>query len=229
MSKIVWDAIGEHIYETGVDHGVLYPMEDNGTYGVGVAWNGLTSVSQSPSGAEPTDLYADNIKYLSILSAEDFGATVEAYTYPEEFEDCDGSREITTGVRIGQQVRKSFGLCYRTIIGNDVKNNEYGYKIHIIYNAKASPSERSYETVNDSPDAITFSWELTTTPINVTGFKAAAHLEIDSTKFTTEAQKAKLKSLEDMLYGTDPDVSQGSEGTSPTLPSPDDIVYHLTH
>lgn len=229
MSKIVWDAIGEHIYETGVDHGVLYPMEDNGTYGVGVAWNGLTSVSQSPSGAEPTDLYADNIKYLSILSAEDFGATVEAYTYPEEFEDCDGSREITTGVRIGQQVRKSFGLCYRTIVGNDVKNNEYGYKIHIIYNAKASPSERSYETVNDSPDAITFSWELTTTPINVTGFKAAAHLEIDSTKFTTETQKAKLKSLEDKLYGTDPDATQGSEGTSPTLPSPDEIVYDLTH
>ena len=226
MSRIVWDAIGEHIYETGVDQGVLYPMEDDGTYGAGVAWNGLTSVSQSPSGAEPTDLYADNIKYLSILSAEDFGATIEAYTYPDEFEDCDGSREIITGVRIGQQVRKSFGLSYRTIIGNDVKNNEYGYKIHIIYNAKASPSERSYETVNDSPDAITFSWELTTTPINVTGYKAAAHLEIDSTKFTTEAEKAKLKDLENILYGTD--ASQGSEGTSPRLPDPAEIIRTLS-
>lgn len=200
MSRIVWDQSGERLYETGVDHGVLFPIED-ATYGKGVPWNGLTQVTESPSGAEATALYADNIKYLSLMSAEDFGATVEAYTYPDEFAECDGSAAVSKGVMIGQQDRKAFGLAYRTKVGND-QNDNLGYKIHLIYGAKASPSERSYATVNDSPEAITFSWELTTTPINVTGRKPTALLTIDSTK----VNKDTLKKFEDILYGIDAPV-----------------------
>lgn len=210
MSKLVWDEAGKRFYETGVDHGVLYVAED-GTYGTGVAWNGLTGVTESPSGAEASALYADNMKYLNLFSTEEFGATVEAYTYPDEFEQCDGSASLATGVTIGQQERKTFGLAYRTKVGNDV-NDELGYKIHLIYGAKASPSERSYATVNDSPEAITFSWELSTTPVNVTGHKATASLVIDSTK----VDATKLKSFEDILYG--------STDVEPRLPLPDEVI-----
>ena len=210
MSKLVWDEAGKRFYETGVDHGVLYVAED-GTYGTGVAWNGLTGVTESPSGAEASALYADNMKYLNLFSTEEFGATVEAYTYPDEFEQCDGSASLATGVTIGQQERKTFGLAYRTKVGNDV-NDELGYKIHLIYGAKASPSERSYATVNDSPEAITFSWELSTTPVNVTGHKATASLVIDSTK----VDATKLKSFEDILYG--------STDAEPRLPLPDEVI-----
>lgn len=212
MSKIVWDAIGEHTFETGVRNGVLYLQGAEGTYNTGVAWNGLTSVSESPEGAEPTDLYADDVKYLTLMSAENFKATIEAYTYPVEFEECDGSATIATGVVIGQQPRKPFGLCYRTTIGNDTDGNEHGYKLHIVYGCQASPSEKQYSTINDSPDAITFSWEVSTTPVNVNGKKPTATLIIDSTK----ADKAKLTALEAILYG--------SESTEPRLPLPDEIA-----
>lgn len=198
MSKLKWDVQGEHIYETGVSHGVLYVMGDNGQYGKGVVWNGLTSVSQSPEGAEANPLYADNIKYLNLISAEDFKATVEAYTYPDEFEACDGSDSLADGILISQQDRKTFALSYQTKIGNDL-NPSAGYKIHIIYGATAAPSERAYETVNDSPDAITFSWELSTIPVEVTGFKPTAHLVIDSTKIEAD----KLALIEAALYGSD--------------------------
>lgn len=220
MSKIVWDATGKRYYETGVDHGVLYPQDSSGTYPKGVAWNGLTAVTESPSGAEATPLYADNIKYLNLISAEEFGATVEAYTYPDEFAQCDGSAEITPGVMIGQQNRKSFGLCYRTTMGNDVDGNSYGYKLHIIYGASASPSEKGYATINDSPEAITFSWELKTIPVNVTGFKPTASITIDSNKVSPE----KLAKLEEILYGKDPTTPEGSDGVEPRLPLPDEIV-----
>ena len=211
MAKIVWDESGKRLYETGVKNGVLYLQDENGTYNKGVAWNGLTAVTESPSGAEATPLYADDIKYLELFSAEEFGATIEAYTYPEEFEACDGSASLGTGVTIGQQDRKTFGLCYRTVLGNDVKSNEYGYKLHLIYGAKAAPSEKGYQTINDSPEAITFSWEVTTTPVNVAGFKPTASVTIDSTKIDPE----KLKKIEDMLYG---------DGTSEAkLPLPDEI------
>lgn len=216
MSKIVWDAIGDHIFETGVRNGVLYLKGAEGTYNTGVAWNGLTSVSESPEGAEATDLYADDIKYLSLMSAENFKATIEAYTYPVEFEECDGSATIAKGVVIGQQSRKPFGLCYRTSIGNDTDGNEHGYKLHIVYGCQASPSEKQYSTINDSPDAVTFSWEVSTTPVNVTGKKPAATLIIDSTK----ADKAKLTALEAILYG--------SEETEPRLPLPDEIATLMT-
>lgn len=197
--KIQWDKVGEHFYETGVDHGILYPMNVNGqTYDKGVAWNGLTAVTESPEGAEVSAIYADNIKYLNLMSAEDFKATVEAYTYPEEFEQCDGSASLAAGVKIGQQARKAFGFCYRTKVGNDL-NPELGYKIHLIYGATAAPSERAYETVNDSPEAITFSWEVSTIPVEVTGFKPTAHVEIDSTK----VDAAKLALIEAALAGTD--------------------------
>lgn len=197
MAKIVWDETGKRFFETGVDHGVLYPIQANGQYNKGVAWNGLTGVTESPSGAEATDLYADNIKYLSMRSAETFGATVEAYTYPDEFAECDGSANLVEGVVIGQQSRKIFGLSYRTQVGNDVDGQDHGYKLHLIYGATASPSEKAYATINDSPEAITFSWELATTPVNVTGFKPTASVTIDSTK----ADPACLKKLEDILYG----------------------------
>ena len=196
-NKIIWDATGEKTYETGVDHGVLYMVDNNGAYSTGYAWNGLSTVTESPSGAEANAIYADNIKYLNLYSAEEFGATIEAYTYPDKFAECDGSAAIASGVMIGQQARKTFGLCYRTRYGNDVEGDEYGYKLHFIYGAKASPSERSYQTVNDSPEAITFSWEVTTTPVNVTGFQPTSYLVIDSTK----ADETKLASLEAILYG----------------------------
>lgn len=216
MSKIVWDAIGEHTFETGVRNGVLYLKDETGAYNTGVAWNGLTSVSESPEGAEATDLYADDIKYLTLMSAENFKATIEAYTYPVEFEECDGSATIANGVVIGQQSRKPFGLCYRTAIGNDTDGNEHGYKLHIVYGCQASPSEKQYSTINDSPEAITFSWEVNTTPVNVTGKKPTATLIIDSTK----ADKAKLTALEAILYG--------SESAEPRLPLPDEIATLMT-
>lgn len=221
MSRLVWDADTKRLYETGVDHGVLYPKSDTGVYDTGVAWNGLTAVTESPSGAEATALYADNIKYLNLRSAEDFGGTIEAYIYPDEFMACDGSAEIAKGVMIGQQARKPFGLCYRTIVGNDAQSNDYGYKLHLVYGADASPSERSYQTVNDSPDAITFSWEFSTTPVNVTGFKPCACLIVDSTK----VDKEKLAQLEDILYGTD-----GDDDTAKTarLPLPDEVLQILS-
>lgn len=219
--KLVWDKTGEHYYETGVKNGVLYPMSASGTYPKGVAWNGLTAITESPSGAEATALYADDIKYLNLMSNEEFGATVEAYTYPDEFAECDGSASLTEGVYIGQQARKTFGLCYRTTLGNDSKGNDYGYKLHIIYGAMASPSEKAYSTINDSPDAITFSWELSTTPVAVANFKPTASLTIDSTK--VDAQK--LASLEEILYGKDGTGEDHSTGAiDPRLPLPDEIA-----
>lgn len=220
MSKLIWDQTGERFYETGVKQGVLYPVGTNGTYPKGVAWNGLTAVTESPSGAEPTALYADNIKYLNLMSNEEFGATIEAYTYPEEFYQCDGSASLATGVSIGQQSRKTFGLCYRTTLGNDVDGNDYGYKLHIIYGALAKPSERAYATINDSPEAITFSWEVTTTPVSVNGFKPTSHIEIDSTK----VDKSKLEALETILYGKDPTSESSQDGVEPRLPLPDEIA-----
>lgn len=211
MSKIVWDKTGERFYETGNKKGVLYPMED-GAYGAGVAWNGLINVNHSPSGAEATPLYADDIKYLNLVSAEDFAYSIEAYTYPEEFAECDGSGTLVAGVSIGQQVRKLFGFSHVTTIGNDVKSNNYGYKIHLIYNCLAAPSEKSYATVNDSPEAITFSWEISTTPVEVEGFKPTAILTIDSTK----VDPVKLAALEAMLYGDD--------DTEPHLPLPNEVA-----
>ena len=212
MAKLVWDEVGKRTYETGVDKGVLYVQDDEGAYGKGVAWNGLTAVNESPSGAEPTALYADNTKYLELTSKEEYGATIEAYTYPDEFEACDGSAEVGTGVVIGQQSRKVFGLCYRTVKGNDVKNNDYGYKIHLVYGCKAKPAQKNYQTINDSPEAITFSWEVSTTPVEVEGFKPTATVTIDSTKVTAE----KLKSIEEALYGT--------ESVEPKLLLPSEIL-----
>ena len=216
MSKLVWDQTGERYYETGVKMGVLYPQSASGTYPKGVVWNGLTAVTESPSGAEATPLYADDVKYLNLYSAEEFGATIEAYTYPDEFAECDGSAEIATGVTIGQQNRKAFGLCYRTTIGNDTDGNDHGYKLHIIYGAMASPSEKAYATINDSPEAITFSWEITTTPVSVSGFKPTASVTIDSTK----VDGTKLKQLEAILYGDNGSSSVGEA----RLPLPDEIV-----
>ena len=219
--KLVWDKTGEHYYETGVKNGVLYPMSAIGTYPKGVAWNGLTAITESPSGAEATALYADDIKYLNLMSNEEFGATVEAYTYPDEFAECDGSASLTEGVYIGQQARKTFGLCYRTTLGNDSKGNDYGYKLHIIYGAMASPSEKAYSTINDSPDAITFSWELSTTPVAVANFKPTASLTIDSTKVDPK----KLATLEEILYGKDGTGEDHSTGAvDPRLPLPDEIA-----
>ena len=199
MSRIVWDQTGKRLYETGVDRGVIYPLNINGTYPLGVAWNGLSNVTESPSGAEASPVYADNIKYLNLVSAEDFGASIEAYTYPDEFAECDGSAELTPGVMIGQQNRKTFGLCYRSLLGNDVEGTEYGYKLHLVYGALAAPSEKAYQTVNDSPEAIALSWEITTSPVSVAGFKPTAILTIDSTK----VDAAKLAALENILYGKD--------------------------
>ena len=224
MSKLVWDNTGDRLYETGVKNGVLYPVSSEGKYPKGVAWNGLTAVTESPSGAEATALYADDMKYLNLYSAEEFGATVEAYTYPEEFGECDGSATIAKGVQIGQQTRKAFGMCYRTVIGNDTEGEAHGYKLHIIYGAMASPSEKAYATINDSPEAITFSWELTTTPVNVTGNKPTASLVIDSTK----ADPTKLAALETILYGKDPTTTGGNDGAEPRLPLPDEIKELMT-
>lgn len=212
MSKLIWDNTGERFYETGVNQGVLYPKGEGGTYPKGVAWNGLTAVTESPSGAEATPLYADNIKYLNLMSAEEFGATIEAYTYPDEFAQCDGSVEIATGVLIGQQNRKAFGLSYKTALGNDIDGADYGYKLHLIYGALAAPSEKGYSTINESPEAITFSWEVTTTPVSVTGFKPTASISIESTKVDV----TKLEALEDVLYGT--------VNADPYLPLPDEVA-----
>lgn len=211
MAKLVWDQTGERLYETGVKNGVLYPQVD-GEYPKGVAWNGLTAVTESPSGAEATPMYADDIKYLNLYSTEEFAATVEAYTYPDEFAACDGSAELATGVTIGQQTRTPFGMAYRTVVGNDVKTNKYGYKLHLIYGAMAAPSEKAYATINDSPEAITFSWELSTTPVTVSGFEPTASVTIDSTK----VDATKLAALEKVLYGDDTNEAR--------LPLPDEIA-----
>lgn len=223
MAKLVWDKTGERFYETGVKQGVLY-IPTEGAYSKGVAWNGLTAVTESPSGAEATALYADDIKYLNLLSTEEFGATIEAYTYPDEFAACDGTAELVKGVTIGQQKRSTFGLCYKTTIGNDTDGNDHGYKLHIIYGALATPSEKAYSTINDSPDAVTFSWEITTTPVNVAGQKPTASLVIDSTK----ADKTKLEALEAILYGKDPTSPEAKDGVEPRLPLPDEIKTLMT-
>lgn len=212
MSKLVWDQTGAREYETGVKNGVLYPQGEGGTYPKGVAWNGLISVTESPSGAEATALYADDIKYLNLMSNEEFGATIEAYMSPEEFDQCDGTASLATGVSIGQQKRKTFGMAYKTTIGNDVDGNDYGYKIHLIYGALAAPSEKAYSSINDSPEAMTLSWEVSTTPVTVDGFKPTATVVIDSTK----VEPAKLAALEAILFG--------SEEKEARLPLPDEIV-----
>lgn len=219
MSRLTWDNSGERYYETGVKQGVLYPIQDDGKYSLGVAWNGLTAITESPSGAEATALYADDIKYLNLISNEEFGATIEAYTYPDEFAECDGSAALADGVMLGQQKRKTFGLCYKTTVGNDVAGNDYGYKLHLIYGCLAAPSEKAYATINDSPEAITFSWEVSTTPVNVAGFKPTSQITIDSTKIAPE-KKARLTELEDILYGKDDDSDSAA---SPRLPLPDEI------
>lgn len=219
MARLVWDKTGEHLYETGVDHGVLYFPDQTGAYKNGVAWNGLISVSESPSGAEATGQYADNIKYLNLISAEEFGATIEAYTYPEEFEACNGNKELVdnTGVYVGQQSRSVFGFCYRTMIGNDTDGQDHGYKLHLVYGCQVSPSEKAYQTINDSPEALTFSWELSTTPVNVTGKKPTALLVIDSTKINS----TKLAKIEAKLYGDE-------TSTGAVLPTPDEIAEILS-
>lgn len=219
MARLEWDKTGEHLYETGVDHGVLYFPDQTGAYKNGVAWNGLISVSESPSGAEATGQYADNIKYLNLISAEEFGATIEAYTYPEEFEACNGNKELVdaSGVYVGQQSRSVFGFCYRTMIGNDTDGQDHGYKLHLVYGCQVSPSEKAYQTINDSPEALTFSWELSTTPVNVTGKKPTALLVIDSTKIDS----AKLAKIEAKLYGDE-------TSTGAVLPTPDEIAEILS-
>ena len=212
MAKIVWDKTGERLYETGTKKGVLYPMTAEGAYGTGVAWNGLVNVNHSPSGAEATPLYADDIKYLNLMSKEEFGYSIEAYTYPDEWAECDGSASLVAGVSIGQQPRKAFGFSHVTTLGNDVAGESFGYKLHLIYNGLASPSEKAYATINDSPEAITFSWEVTTTPVEVNGFKPTSILTIDSTK----VDASKLAELEAILYG--------SESEEPRLPLPNEVA-----
>lgn len=215
MSKLVWDQIGERQYETGVEQAAIYPMTSSGTFGTGAAWNGLTAVTESPSGAESTALYANNKKYGELTSAEDFGGTIEAYMYPDEFAECNGEKELVAGVKIGQQTRKAFGLVYKTLIGNDVEGTKFGYKLHFVYNAKAKPSEKANNTVNESPEAGTMSWEFTTTPVSVEGFDPAAHIVVDSTK----VDAAKLKTLEEMVYGT--------ESSESKMPMPNEIADTL--
>lgn len=212
MSRLEWHKTGEKLYETGVDRGVLYPQDSEGGYSEGFAWNGLTAVTESPSGAEPTPLYADNTKYLNLLSVEEFGGTIEAYTYPDEFAECDGTASPTNGVTIGQQRRRTFGLAYRTLIGNEIDETDHGYKIHLIYGALAAPSERAYATVNDTPEAINFSWEVSTTPVEIPGFRPSSQLTIDSTKVTS----VQLTQLEDILYGTDTESAR--------LPLPSEVL-----
>lgn len=212
MAALQWDKDGERLYETGIDQVVLYLKDSNGEYTNGVAWNGVSSIQESPSGADPTDIYADNIKYLSIRAAEKFGATIECYTYPDEWEQCDGSAEVETGVTIGQQTRKPFGLSYRTLIGNDIDMNDHGYKYHLIYNATASPSERNYSTVNDSPEAASFSYEIETTPVPVTDYKPTSRIIIDSTKVDPDKLADFLKTL------------HGDTNSNAELPAPDDVI-----
>ena len=224
MSKLTWDAVGERFYETGTKQGVLY-LQENGVYSTGVAWNGLSAVTDSPDGAEANDIYADDIKYLSIRSAENYKATIEAYTFPDEFAECDGSATLMDGVTIGQQPRKPFGFSWVTTIGNDTKYEDYGYKIHLVWGATASPSEKSYQTINDSPEAVQFSWEVDTIPVAVTGHKPTAMMVIDSTKFPPQQdgkKNVKLKAIEDVLYGTDGEGS--GTGTAPRLPLPDEVL-----
>ncbi len=226
MSKIVWDKTGERLYETGCDRGVLYPIQSDGTYSKGVAWNGLTGITESPSGAEASPIYADNIKYANLISNEEFGATIEAYMYPDEFAECDGSVEILPGVYAGQQSRKTFGLAYRTVLGNDTDLNEYGYKLHLVYGCLAAPSEKSYSTINDSPEAATLSWEISTTPVSIDStidgkkLKSTSILTFDSTKFKAQF----MTKLEEILYGKDPTATDGSDGVEPRLPLPDEII-----
>ena len=215
MARITWDQVGERFYEAGVDHGVLYLSNNTGTYDKGYAWNGLTTVTESPSGAESNPQYADNIKYLNLVSAEEFGATIEAFTYPDEFAQCDGTATPRAGIAIGQQGRRMFGLSYRTLVGNDTEGTSLGYKIHLIYGAQAAPSEKAYGTINDSPEALTFSWELSTSPVPVEGYKPTASITIDSREFPAET----LKTFEDILYGT---VAE-----SPRLPLPDEVIEHF--
>lgn len=223
MTALVWDQTGSRLYETGVRNGVLYPKDSTGAYGTGVAWNGLTGVTDRPSGAEETSLYADDFKYLSLYSAEDFGGTIEAYMYPDEWAGCDGSAEIATGVMAGQQTRSGFGLCYRTVLGNDSQNESYGYKLHLVYGAMASPSERAYQTINDSPSAMTFSWEYTTVPVAVgNNFKPTSYIVIDSTK----ADETKLNTLKGILYGTNGEGS--GTGTEPRLPLPAEVIQLMS-
>jgi len=219
MSKLVWDKTGERLYETGTKNGVLYPQV-SGAYPKGVAWNGLTGVSEAPDGAEATALYADDIKYLNLRSTENFKATITAYTYPDEFAVCNGEVELAEGVTIGQQSRKPFGMCYRTVLGNDSENDDYGYKLHIFYGATASPSQKDYKTVNDSPEAIEFSWDVETTPVDVEGYKPTASITIDSTK----VDATKLAALEDILYGKDATSDTADDATDARLPLPDEIA-----
>lgn len=225
--KLVWDGQGQKQYELGVSKGVLYKYDTTKKKWLGVPWNGLTSVTESPDGAEETELWADNIKYGSMRSAEKFGGSIEAYTYPDEFEGCDGLASPVKGMTIGQQKREIFCLSYRTEIGNDM-DPEAGYRLHLVYNATCSPSEKSYETINDSPDAITFSWDFDTTPINVKGYKPTSHITFDSTDFVTEAEKKKLADLEDLLYGTDPAEGETGTGTEAELLLPDDLIDWMT-
>lgn len=228
MSKLVWDADGARTYETGTKNGVLYPKKTDGTYDKGVAWNGLASVTESPSGAEESPVYADDIKYLSLRSAEEFGCTIEAYTYPKEWKICDGSAAIGTGVNVGQQYRRGFGFCYRTVLGNDSQGESYGYKLHIVYNGIASPSEKAYQSINDSPEAVTFSWEVTTTAINIgtvdgVELRPSSIITIDS----TEIDDTKLKAIEAILYGTDGDGGDNNTGSDPRLIMPSEIIEIL--
>jgi hypothetical protein len=216
MAELIWDETGEHLYETGVDHMVLYLLDENGAYSSGVAWNGITSVQETPSGADETKLYADNIKYLSLRAAEEYGSTIEAYQYPDEWAECDGSAAVATGVYIGQQGRRTFGLSYRTLLGNDVKGNDYAYKLHLVYGATASPSSRQYETVNDSPSAMTMSWEISTVPVNVAGYKPTSHIEIDS----SVADATKLTTLKGILWG--------SANADARLPLPAEIISTMS-
>lgn len=223
MSRLIWDAVGERRYETGTKQGVLYPQASGGTYPTGVAWNGLTGFSASPEGGDPNDIYADDIKYLTLRGTENFQGTITAYTYPDEWAECDGSASLMEGVTVGQQPRKTFGFACVTTLGNDTELDNHGYKIHLVYGASASPSERSYQTINDSPEPIEFSWEISTVPVNVAGHKPTAHLEIDSTKLTEN----QLKAIEDVLFGSDP-VGQ-TEGTTARLPLPDEVLYIIQH
>ena len=216
MAELKWDNPGERYYETGVKNCVLYIQDDEGNYPKGVAWNGITAITESPSGAESEPLYADDTKYLNLISNEEFGATIEAYTYPDEFAECDGTAELATGIKLGQQPRKQFGLCYLTTLGNDLKKNDYGYKLHLVYGCMAAPSEKGYATINDSPEAITFSWEVSTTPVDVPGFKPTAHIEIDSTKVKPED----LVKIKAKLWG--------SASEEPTLPLPAEIKTLIT-
>lgn len=227
MAKLVWDTIGERFYETGVSNAVLYPASDSGTYPTGVAWSGVTSISESPSGADANKQYADNINYITLYGVEEYGGTIEAFTYPDEFMECDGSVSVVAGVTIGQQPRKGFGLSYQTKVGNDVTGEDFGYKIHLVYGCRASPSDRSYETINDSPEPITLSWELTTTPVAVTNHKPTSLIIIDSRNFTAEAAKTKLDAFKDILYGSD-SASSGNVTPGPRLPLPDEVISLLS-